>query len=110
MTINWDTRKTEGRKQYKDEVVQGGGVGDKDGSRTGSRKLRGRRERGVGRKQGRNRGRSVSEKRKGEDEKQGRDHAGKGKGMVSKRAVTAVTTQRALAMAWALWQPLDDPL
>lgn len=72
--------------------------------------MRGKKERDVGRKQGRNRGQSVSEKRKGEDEKQGRDHAGKGKGMVSRCAVTAVTIQRALAVAWALCQPLDDPL
>lgn len=66
-------------------------VGDKDGSRKGSRKMRGRKERDVGGRQGRNRGQSVSEKRKGEDEKQGRDHAGKGKGMVSRCAATAVT-------------------
>lgn len=68
-------------------------VGNKGGSRKGSRKMRGRKERDVGGRmwKGRNRGQSVLEKRKGEDEKQGRDHIGKGKGMVSRCAATAVT-------------------
>ena len=74
----------------------------KDGSRRASRKTRGRKERDVGGRQGRKRGQSMSEKRKGEDDGQGRDHGEEGKGsgvkMCCHSSHQLVSTRRGLGI------------